>query len=402
MAKIDSIIQASKEDFARRRTVAFVGERKSGKTVIVAILKHAIVNHFTVLNQQWNGWVVEGISRINNITKKLTNGEFPSPALPGDASPITLEIFRGEGTGGGIEITLQDMAGESRDDYLRNEYKNEEERIHNIFTEQTIEGKSYGMLAHLAFAKIYILVVDCGKFKDWENEQSHLANTVRSLLLIQKRVGSDHNGKIYSPMAIIFSKYDRLSEEEQKTAEQLLEKLPEFKSALEIAHKGSRRLFLSKIKSIRRTEQELVELVQKELETKNTELNQVKRDIEDCEKIFENAKNEFDDVMQQLKKTVKELEDAKNRNVPEEIQSEQIKISAVKKDYESCKEILKNAEKTLSIYKSNKKEIETRLKKEQPSAADLGISEYKPEKPLDYNDDQYVDLIRWIIEVNKE
>lgn len=402
MVKIDIIIQASKDDFAKKKTVAFVGERKSGKTVITAILKHAMVNHFIVSNPQWKVWVIEGSSRINDITKKLTNGKFPGSTLPGDASPITLEIFSNEGTGGGIEITLQDMAGESKEKFLRKEFKNEDDRIRDIFTQQPIKGKPYGMLAHLAFAKIYVLVVDCGKFEDWENEQSYLANTIRSLSLIQKRVGNDNNGKIISPMAIIFSKYDRLPKEEQKTAEKLLEKLPEFKSALEIAHKGNRRLFLSKIKSNRRTAQELAQLIQNEILIKNTKLNQTKRDIIDAGQVLANAKNELEDIRQQLNESKKELEDATNRNVPEEIQNAQTEISIFKVNYNDANDAWNDAAKTLNTHKSIKTEIETRLKKEQPSATDLGISEFKPTTPLRYNVDQYLDLISWIIQMNKE
>ena len=402
MARIDNIIQVSKDDFAKKKTVAFVGERKSGKTVIAAILKHAMVNHFVRSNPQWKAWVTEGSSRINDITTKLTHGKFPGSTLPGDASPITLEIFSDEGTGGGIEITLQDMAGESTERFLGKEFKNEEERISEIFTQQPIKGKSYGMLAHLAFAKIYVLVVDCGKFADWENEQSYLANTIRSLSLIQKRVGSDNNGKIISPMAIIFSKYDRLPEDKQKTAEQLLEKLPEFKSSLEIAHKGNRKLFLSKIKSNRRTAQELAELIEKEVSIKNTELNQSERDLNDAEQVLANAESELDDVQQQLDEAKAKLEDATARNDPQEIQNAQTKISELEDECADAEDTCKDAANTLNTYKSNKTEIETRLKKAQPSATDLGISEFKPIIPLEYNVDQYLDLISWIIEMNKE
>ncbi len=402
MAKIDNIIQVSKEDFAKKKTVAFVGERKSGKTVIATILKHAMVNHFVVSNPQWKVWVTEGSSRINAITKKLTHGTFPGSTLPGDASPITLEIFSDEGTGGGIEITLQDMAGESKEKLLREEFKNEEERILSIFTQQPIKKKSYGMLAHLAFAKIYILVVDCGKFVDWENEQSYLANTIRSLSLIQKRVGSDNNGKIISPMAIIFSKYDRLPKEEQKTAEKLLERLPEFKSALEIAHKGNRKLFLSQIKSTPRTTQELKELVQKEVSTKNNKLNQIEKNIDNDKILLKNAENKFKEIQQQLDESKNELKDATKKNIPQEIQNAQIKISEIMNYYNDSEEVLKDATRILNIHQLNKTELETRLKKEQPSAIDLGISEFKPEIPLGYNVDQYLDLISWIIEMSKE
>ena len=403
MSEIDDIIKASKEDFAKKKTVAFIGERRSGKTVIAAILKHAMVNHFVKLNPQWKVWVVEGSSRINDITKKLTTGEFPSSTLPGDASPITLEVFSNEGTGGGIKITLQDMAGESKEEFLRAEFKNEEDRVRDIFTQQPIEGKSYGMLAHLAFAKIYILVVDCDKFKNWENEQSYLANTIRSLSLIQKRVDNDNNGKIVNPIAVIFSKYDSLlKEEERKTAVDLLNELPEFKSALEIAHKGNRKLFLSEIKTERRTEQELDEFVKKEISTKNTELNQIKSMIEDTEKIFENMTNEYQDMRQQFDNAKQELKDVEQRGVQTEIQDAQAKVTEIERKCKQSKEAYEDANEMLRMHNLNKTEIETRIANEQPSAADLGISEFRPAIPLSYNTDAYIDLIYWIIEMSKE
>ena len=44
--RLKSIIDTAIEDFRGRKIVAFVGESHSGKTVVSALLKHALVNQF--------------------------------------------------------------------------------------------------------------------------------------------------------------------------------------------------------------------------------------------------------------------------------------------------------------------------------------------------------------------
>ena len=402
MVKLDSIIQSAQVDFDGKSVVAFIGERLSGKTVVVAILKHALVNHFVSDSSEWDAWVTSGSSRINDILMKLTNETYPSSTLPGDAKPITLEIFSKAGTGKPIEITLQDMAGESRDKFLRTEYTNEDQRLTDIFTAGTIKGKPYGVLAHLAFAKIYLIIIDCEKFSNWEHEQSYLANTVRSLSLIKKRVGKDLNGKIINPIAIIFSKYDRLPEIEQKSPEELLKKLPEFISALNITHRGKRKLFTSEIKSFPLTQIEIKELIIKELEMKNNALTHAQDNIQDKEVMLQNAQMEIDEAQREHRKTQIKLEDAMARNDPIEIQIISKKLEEMVDGLDMSRETFREITQEIKFAKLNLTEIYTRLQKEPPTARDLSISEFKPAKPLQYNIDQYVDLISWIIESNKE
>ncbi len=401
--ELESIINAAREDFENKRLVAFIGERHSGKTVISALLKHALVNHFVKNEENWNAWVIQGSDRINEILDKLNHEEFPASTLPGDAKPITMEIFSGMGTGGGIEITLQDMAGESRDELLRNEFTNEENRLKEIMTANPIEGRRYGILSYLPFTSIYVIIVDCSKYKNWNQEQSYLAATMNNLLKIKKAVGTDFKGKIMDPIAIIFSKYDQLSQEDQDTAENLLKKLPEFTTALNIAHRGELKLFLSQIKSVKRTEDELAILVSQEIQRKNTKLDNLNKIIKSLEMIIKDKDQELEEIVQELEEIEQKLEEAKPQNNPAEIEQ-------ITQELNEKKDLINQMEserieiiKDIHNSKANKSEIEKKLNENKPSAKEIGISEFKPSSsPLEYNIEEYLGFISWIIEMSKE
>jgi len=221
--KLDLIINAARNDLAHKNMVAFLGDQYSGKTVTCAIIRHALSNSFVPdSNGKWEAWVSDGRTRLNKILTSLESGKYPAKTLPADPLPINIEIFHKEGLGGSIEIVFRDMSGELWKKLLVDEYENIDERVREILTTSKIDKKPYGLLSHIVFAKTYIILIDCKEIKNWKEQQRYLAAMIQSLRDIKKRVGDAVNNKITSSIAIIFSKYDTLTKELQKSPEEFL------------------------------------------------------------------------------------------------------------------------------------------------------------------------------------
>ena len=294
------------------------------------------------------------------------------------------------------------MAGESRDELLRREFSNEDNRLEQIMTSNPIEGKPYGMLSHLAFASTYVIIVDCSKYTEWNQEQSHLATTIRTLLKIKKAVHTDFQGKIMEPIAIIFSKFDQMLAEDKDSAKNLLKKLPEFKSTLDIAHRGKQKLFLSSVESVILPKDELDSLIEQEIKIKNTDLVKENEKIKDLDSCIKTANQEYESLQQELSELEQKLIEAQSQNNSEEIDQITQVLEEQRKKVDEGNSKYKKYIDDMNSSNANKIEIEKRLDKDKPSAEAIGISKFKPTHPLKYNVDEYLNFINWIIEMNKE
>ena len=148
------------DDFADRFTVAFLGTRHAGKTVHCALLKDAAARRLKRhTNGKYLGVATAGAGRINAIVDALYDGRFPEKTPEGEAMQLTVEISSTE-NGTDIDLIFHDMAGEEYDKLLVKEMR-VEERIQRILETARIDGRPYGLMAHLIFAKIYVILVDC-------------------------------------------------------------------------------------------------------------------------------------------------------------------------------------------------------------------------------------------------
>jgi len=80
----EQLIGDARADLQDKNIVAFLGEVKSGKTVVSALLKHAIFNHFIPKRAgKYEAIVSEGMTSMNKILgDMLKNGKFPESTKP--------------------------------------------------------------------------------------------------------------------------------------------------------------------------------------------------------------------------------------------------------------------------------------------------------------------------------
>jgi len=402
---IQQTIDKAKEDFKDEFMVAFLGEKYSGKTVTCALIKDALVRHYEKYsNENYIGICTEGSIRMNNLLDNLSSGKFPPKTLPDEADPITLEIISREGSGNKIKIVLRDMAGEKRKDLLVNDFGNTDDRLQEIFSAAPIENKSYGLLTHVVFSKIYIIVIDSSKFNDdnkLRNEESYVKDTIRRLHEIKERVGELTNKKIHDPLIFIFTKYDRLKE--ALPPEELIKKMPEVTGALKYYHSYDNiAYFKSSVDSEKLSEDEIRQAIEDAKQLDREDLREAESDIKDKEIEKEDAKSSLEEAKIKLMDCQKKIEAIRPTNNPAaiaEVQQSldvaQVELKAAETEYTEAIEELDNARKKLNNIKENRE-------KNTKTAEDLGISEYKPKIPLAYNLDDYLALITYIIKMNKK
>ena len=170
--KTDRLLQIARNEFHDKNIVSFLGDVKSGKTVVSALLKHSLFNHFIPKKSaQYQAVVSSGNTVMNNILgNMIEKGQFPPSTRPIDNPEVIIEIHKKIGRGSGkIELMLRDTSGENYSDYLVEEYSNHDKRIEDILTINAID-KKIGPLSYLIFSKIYIILIDCSKDDLWVHE----------------------------------------------------------------------------------------------------------------------------------------------------------------------------------------------------------------------------------------
>lgn len=394
-------IDIAREDFKDQVMVAFLGDKYSGKTVHCALIKDAAVKR---LNEHTNGKyravATDGSGRMNKIIDKIYAGEFPAKTYLEEATPMTVEIFS-KSAAETIKIVLRDMAGEKKVDLLEAEMP-VDDRIEKIFKLDQIEGKPYGRMAHLVFAKIYIILIDCSKYDKWPSNQAYVKDTIRHLFEIKERIHDISNNRIHAPIAIVFSKYDTIDKEKKKPVEDLMKELEEINGALAKYHKGPIQYFKSQVNSFPIPEKELKEAIKNKIEGGNVQKKEAENAVNDKEAVRTEAKNRINNAKQNFNEATKKLEEAPAKGQPaideaqKELDQVQVELDAAKENHTKAVSEEDDARKKLT-------EIKEKLAKEpQPSAEDLGISNYRPKQPLSYSHDDYLDLIIWLIKMDKQ
>ena len=224
-----------------KKTVCFLGEVKSGKTVSSSLLKHAVVNHFVRDRpNDYESVVSQGMDTVNrSLGEMIMHRRFPAATLPVSDPKVVLDIYKMSGGGAGkFEIILQDSSGEHFFKYLISECRDPHARLREVL-EHSLGSGRVGPLAHYVFAKIYIITIDCSDIAALEHKQSLHANSIVTLHRLHTAASLTHNEKIRTPIAILFTKVDLLSENDSRLpAAKLLDAMPELKSALALCHGG--------------------------------------------------------------------------------------------------------------------------------------------------------------------
>ena len=396
---LQEIIDVAKEDFRDEIMVAFLGDKFSGKTVHCALIKDTLANALKEYSEgEYIGMATDGSDRMNKIIDKLYNEEFPAKTPLLDADPITLEIIS-KSAGERIKIILRDMAGEMKEELLEKDM-GVDERLEEIFKTARSD-KPYGLLTHLIFAKIYIILIDCSEIDQWPSKQAYIKDTIRNLYEIKVKIGEVVNNRMHAPIAIVFSKYDTLAEEEKKSAKELMNMLKEVSAALEICHKGPLEYFISSVESVKISENELKKAVDKRIKEDDAEKNTVINNINDGKVRQAEARKNLDRARQILSALNGKLEEVRQTGDANQIDSVQKDVNRVQDVYHNAEIKYKDAVRKLDDARKKLDEINKSLEKKSNSD-DLNISRYKPKKPLSYSRDDYLDLITWLIKMNKE
>ena len=402
---LDAIIPKEKKYLENDFMVAFLGEKYSGKTVACALIKDALTRHYEKYsNGEYIGISTEGSTRMNILMDKLTNEEFPAKTLLSEATPMTLEIVSTK-EGNIIEIILRDMAGEKRKDLLEHEFTSVEEGLETIFKTAIIEGKDYGLLTHVIFAKIYIIVIDCLMFNDDHKkrmEESYVKDTIRNLFYYKDKVGALINNRINDPIAFLFTKYALLPEEKQKLPSDLLEELPEVTGALKRYHLGEVVCFKSNVDSVKFSDDEIQLKIKEKLGSENEDLKEADNNVNDLTVKKDDLKVELDDALKILNTKKQALKDAEATGDQPTIDKAKNNAQDAKEEVSSSHEAYDEVTKELDKARQRLSNIKEELEENPPTEpSELGISEYMPKKPLSYTLDDYLQLIEWIINIKK-
>lgn len=403
---LDSIIEHAKTDLANQFMVAFLGERYSGKTIACALIKDALTRHYEKYTKgEYIGISTDGSKKMNQLMDKLTNGQFPAKTLLSEATPMTMEIISPV-HGNKIEIVLRDMAGEKRKDLLEEDFPNVDERLKVIFKTAIITGKDYGLLTHVVFAKMYIIMIDCSKFKDVHKirmEESYVKDTIRRLFEIKERLGDLTNNRIHDPFAFIFTKYDQLPTEMQKTPSELINELSEITGALKRYHDGDIAYFKSSVESEKLSDKEIQDAVREKQSSGNEDLKTAENNLNDLTVKKDDTKLELEQAQQSLIVLQKKLEQAKASGNQNAIDNAANEVTDAENEVNSAQEAFDELTEQLDTARKRLTKIKEELANNPPNTPEeLGISEYKPKKPLQYSLEDYLQLIDWIIKMHKK
>lgn len=367
--ELNQLIENARKQLYDKDLVAFLGEDFSGKTVVSALLKHALSNYFVPRSRGKYEAIVTGGSNIINTTLKyiLKESRFPPRNWPIEKLTVVIEIHTMKGRGPSIiQLTLRDMSGENYTKFLTKEYEDPEKRVYDILTFNKDDDEKVGPLAHLVFSKIYVIIIDCSKHDFWLHEQAYAAQMITALRQIKELVKDSENGKIRNPIAVIFTKTDLLGEKEQKmTPEELMKKMPEFISSLHVSHNGSINYFKM--------------FVDAEEESQDDINARINYEEEAAKKAFASKKEEREKMSQRA--IQKAGIDAKNKAIGEG----------------------KNEQEANNIAEAARKQTETAFRNEPHEEFLFDLQEYsKPRQkvklPLRFSHSEYIRFISWVLQ----
>ena len=369
LVKYPNQLEDARNSFHDKNIIAFLGQPKSGKTVVFALLKHALFNHFIPKrSKEFNAIVTSGQTLINKILGDMIKKQlFPPITRPIDRPIFSIEIHKIRGKGPSeIELILNDMSGENHMDYLVNEYGNPDDRLEHILTLHS-SNNPFGPLSYLIFSKIYVIIIDCTESQNWEHEQSEHALVIQSLYEIQKSAKLTRNDKIISPLAIIFTKADKLNEKDRlKKPKELMDKMPEFESSLSRFHSGTIDYFKMSLDVEPESEDDVEKRIKHEQEYAKHNF-----DIEEESRKSE-IQQRIDNEINEARECVKEHEDWSSEQIDAYVEDVKNKVLTDRENQ----------------FQPNQFEFE-------PS--NYNTSMMKVKEHLHYSSDEYVRFILWIL-----
>ncbi len=279
----DQLINAAKEEFKDKFIVAFIGDTHYGKTVVSTLLYDSLFHYFLPKNpDKYNARVTKGFNTLYQSHKLMNDGTFPPANLPGPIPEIAIEISSREGLGGKIELFLRDMSGEDYQRLLRTEYADPVERLVSLLNEKSPNPNMPGPFSYLAFAKMYVFLVDCSIIDKWPSEDILYGQIIKSIWDLRKGADQIANGKIAEPFAILLTKSDTLQENIQGTPREIIrEKAPHLYANLEEACGNGLDFFKLGVEAEIASPADIEQMNQKYVETRKIEQAELEKQIEE-------------------------------------------------------------------------------------------------------------------------
>lgn len=380
-------LDRARADFDDMISVAFIGTRYAGKTVHCALLKDAAAKHLMRRTRgRYIGVATVGSGRMNKIVDALYSGNFPKKTPQGEATPLTVEIAATK-NGSNVALIFNDMAGEEYDELLTSEMP-VEQRIQGILDTPGIDGKPYGLMTHLIFARMYVVVIDCSAIESWGSSQAYVKDAIRSIYEIKKYTRDLYNNKMMADIIIVFSKCDTLSDD--KSIDELANELPEVGGIIKRYVVGDVKCFKSRLESIKMDEEEIKEVQAGRL---NESLAEAKKKVAAYQSTLDRATSRLEAEKSALNTATSDFDAAKTSGDPEKIRSCQATHDKARRRYEEADRERSSLMDSLSSARAEVEEISSK----DPADGDYDVGRYRPAKPLSYNTDEYLDMITWMI-----
>ena len=385
--RLQDILERARADFDDMNSVAFIGARHSGKTVHYALLKDAATRHLARRTRgRYGGIATAGGGRIDKIVGALYGGNFPQKTAQGEAIPLAVEIAATK-NGSNVTLIFNDMAGEEYDELLTSEMP-VEQRIQGMLDTPGIDGKPYGLMTHLIFARMYVVVIDCSAIETWGSSQAYVKDAIQSMYEIKKYTRDLYNNKMVEDIIIVFSKCDTLSGD--KSVDELANELPEVGGIIKRCVVGDVTCFKSRLESIEMDEEEIREARAGRLDES---LAEAKKKVAACQSTLDRATSRLEAEKSALNAATPDFDAAKASGDPEASRSCQAAHDKARRRYEEADRERSSLMDSLSSARAEVEEISSK----DPADGDYDVGRYRPARPLSYNTDEYLDMITWMI-----
>lgn len=184
-------------------TVAVVGYSGGGKTTLITLFVYAsaYINEIPGYS-----FTLESVSPVlRDSIKGMLSGEWPSGTMVGELrteTNMTLSRKSGIRTKK-VDLRLNDASGET---WARLAEEGETPQALNRLI------STLPQVAYLKWTSQYIVTIDCENYSDWITLQFDYLNIFKSLYYLNGKK------KVKKPVAVVFTKYDRLPDEAKSTS----------------------------------------------------------------------------------------------------------------------------------------------------------------------------------------
>ncbi len=364
---LGQLIERTRPEYNEKNNIAFLGKVSSGKTVISALLKYTLSKSW-IPNSKGNWEMVpsSGYDEINELLRNMKRGFFASATPKENYPTLILDLYHMVGKPVKFELTLHDMSGENFSDLLTDtSYSNIDERLTDILS---------GDGAYLAYAKQYVILINCEEKDYWDTDIAKVAPMISTLREIKKKIHRfESNETLHTPIAIIFTKSDQLIGcDKNKSPEELVKDYPDLVSSLRINHDQKHLGFFKvSVSSSKETSQDAKAQI-----TKNQEELKAGE-----EKRLDLWKIQIGPAIEQA------VVSAKIKAEEEGVEEEEIRSIIENTRHQATEKYKEQFDQKHSLTENPNEELE---------------SGWKVDIPLTYTESEYSKFISWILEIKND